>query len=407
MDIAITGIGVISSIGHDYASFHANLAADRTKIGPPPFGERAEFEGVWVSSIDDFAAEAWMPPHVVAGTDTFAQYAIAASIDAVRDAGFEAPPDAERTAVVLGTALSAVESVAASQRGLTTQGVEGIDRKFHIKAWPNMAAAQVALRWQLHGPLLTVATACASSLDAIGIAARMIASGQADCAIAGGADASMCELRVLSGGRYGMFKPEADPATACRPFDRDRTGVILGEGAGVVFLERADLAAARGARVHGVVRGYASLSDGYHVSSPEPTGAWEARTIERAIGDAKLPRDAVDVVVAHGTGTKVGDIAEIRAINTAFGDHAEKLHVTSIKGHIGHSAGGAGAMGLIAGLMSMRAGALVPTAGTRTVDPEARFQVPMGVPAVRAINTMLVNAFGFGGQNAALVVTRG
>jgi 3-oxoacyl-[acyl-carrier-protein] synthase II len=408
MDVAITGIGVISSIGQDHTAFHAKLAALETKIGPPPFAPRPELDGVWVSAIDDFEAERYMPPQVAAGTDTFAQYAIAASVDAVRDAGLEAPPDAEMTAVVLGTALSSVETVAASQRGLDAQGVDGIDRKFHIKAWPSMAAAQVALRWQLHGPLLTIATACASSLDAIGTAARMIATGQADFAIAGGADASMCELRVLSGGRYGMFKPEPDPITACRPFDRDRTGVILGEGAGVVFLERADLARARNARVHGMVRGYASLSDGFHVSSPDPTGAWQARTITRAITDAKLPagRAQVDAVIAHGTGTKVGDGAEIRAINQAFGDHAKNIHVTSIKGHIGHSAGAAGAMGLIAGLKSMAHGALVPTAGTRHVDPEAKFQVAIGEPARRRLDTLLVNAFGFGGQNAALIVTR-
>ena len=404
MDIAITGRGVISSIGQSATSFHGSLAANRTKISSPPFAPRTEFDGVWVSNIEDFYASDWMPEQVAAGTDRFQQYALAAAVQAVRDAGFESPPDSLRTATVIGSALGGVETIAGSQAGLSERGPDGIARKFHIQAWPNMAAAQIALRWQLHGPLLTIATACASSIDAIGIAARMIASGQADYAIAGGADASMTELRVLSGGRYGMFQREPDPAKACRPFDRDRRGVVLGEGAGVVFLERLDLARARNAEIHGIVRGYASLSDGHHVSSPGPHGTWQAKTIELALAEAKTTPQCIDAVMAHGTGTPAGDLSEIRAINLAFGPAAAKLRVTSLKGHIGHSAGGAGALSMIAGLECMKAGALVPTAGTINVDVEARFQVPTGRPAPGAIHAMLVNAFGFGGQNAALVV---
>jgi 3-oxoacyl-[acyl-carrier-protein] synthase II len=408
MDIAITGRGVVSSIGQSAAAFHSSLAANRTKISPPPFAPRPEFDGVWVSNIEDFYASDWMPEQVAAGTDRFQQYALAAAVQAVRDAGFDdAPPDTLRTATVIGSALGGVETIAGSQAGLSERGPEGIARKFHIQAWSNMAAAQIALRWQLHGPLLTIATACASSLDAIGIAARMIASGQADYAIAGGADASMTELRVLSGGRYGMFKGERDPAKACRPFDRHRTGVVLGEGAGVIFLERLDFARARNAEIHGIVRGYASLSDGHHVSSPGPHGTWQATTIEMALAEAQVTPQRIDAVMAHGTGTPAGDLSEIRAINLAFGQAAPSLRVTSLKGHIGHSAGGAAALSLIAGLECMKAGALVPTAGTTVVDPEARFRVPTGRPAPGAINAMLVNAFGFGGQNAAVVVAVG
>jgi 3-oxoacyl-[acyl-carrier-protein] synthase II len=405
MDIAITGRGIVSSIGLSPEVFHANLANNRPKISPPPFPYRPEFDGAWVSNIEDFDATDWMPAQVAGGTDRFQQYAVAAAVQAVRDAGFVEPPDPLRTATIMGTALAGVETIAGSQAGLSERGPEGIARKFHIQAWPNMAAAQIALRWQLHGPLLTIATACASSLDAIGIAARMIASGQADYAIAGGADASMTELRVLSGGRYGMFKGEADPTKACRPFDQDRTGVVLGEGAGVVFLERLETARARGAQIHGIVRGYASLSDGHHVSTPDPSGAWQAKTMELAIAEARRTPASIDAVMAHGTGTPAGDRSELRAINQVFGTSAQTLRVTSIKGHIGHSAGGAGAMSLIAGLDSMAAGALVPTAGTTTLDPEARFVVPIVRSAPGAIDAMLVNAFGFGGQNAALVVT--
>jgi 3-oxoacyl-[acyl-carrier-protein] synthase II len=405
MDVAVTGRGVVSSIGLTVEAFHKSLATGLTKISRPPFPDRPEFAGVWVSNIENFTATDWMPAQVAGGTDRFQQYALAAAVQAVQDAGFDRPPDDERTATIMGTALAGVETIASSQAGLSTIGPEGIARKFHIQAWPNMAAAQVALHWQLHGPLLTIATACASSLDAIGMAARMIASGQVDYAIAGGCDASMTELRVLSGGRYGMFKGELDPTQACRPFDQNRTGVVLGEGAGVVFLERADFARQRGAKVHGVISGYASLSDGHHVSSPDPSGRWQAKTMQNALAEAQRTAFQVDAVMAHGTGTPAGDRSEIRAINSIMNGAAADLRVTSIKGHIGHSAGGAGAMSLIAGLQSMAAGALVPTAGTTIVDAEARFHVPIGRPAEGRIDTMLVNAFGFGGQNAALVVT--
>jgi 3-oxoacyl-[acyl-carrier-protein] synthase II len=201
-----------------------------------------------------------------------------------------------------------------------------------------------------------------------------------------------------------MFKPEFDPTKACRPFDQDRTGVVLGEGSGVVFLERLDFARARKVPIHGLIRGYASLSDGHHVSSPDPSGTWQARTIEVALADAQIAASRLDAVMAHATGTPAGDMSEIRALNAALGAHAGNVRVTSIKGHVGHAAGGAGALALIAGLESMKAGALVPTAGTAVVDAEARFAVPVGGPAQGKIGAMLVNAFGFGGQNAALVV---
>jgi 3-oxoacyl-[acyl-carrier-protein] synthase II len=205
-----------------------------------------------------------------------------------------------------------------------------------------------------------------------------------------------------------MLKPQPDPYKACRPFHIERFGVMGGEGAGIVILERADLARARGAEIHGILRGYGSLSDGYHPSASHPDGRWESRTMEMAIEDADLPggSDDIDAVIAHGTGTPKGDLAEINALNRLFGGREKRLKVTSIKGHVGHTAGAAGVMGLLAALHSMREGALVPTAGTTEVDPAADFEVVIRKPSPGDYRAIQVNGFGFGGQNASLVVTR-
>ena len=221
-------------------------------------------------------------------------------------------------------------------------------------------------------------------------------------------DASRTQVTLIAAGRYGMLSPQPDPYKACRPFNTERFGIMGGEGAGVIILERADLAKARGAKIYGYLRGYASLSDGYHPSSSNPDGSWEARTMEKAIEDAGLPggTDDVDALIAHGTGTPLGDIAEIKAINQLFGGREKALKVSSIKGHVGHTAGAAGVMGLMAALHSMEEGAMVPTAGTTDVDPAADFDVVIQKPSKGELKTMQVNGFGFGGQNASLVVSR-
>jgi 3-oxoacyl-[acyl-carrier-protein] synthase II len=409
MDVAITGLGIISSIGQDFETFGDNLAAGHAKIGAPPWSNEPEFENVWGSWIEDFDPHEWMDERVVDGTDSFARFAIAAAVAAVRDAGFEAPPEPLRTATVMGTSMGGVETLGASQHGLSTEGPEGISRKLQIQAWSNMAAGQIALRWGLHGPLLTLCTACASSLDAVGLAARMIASGQCDYAIAGGSDAGKSPLLIHSAARFRMFAPQPDPSYACRPFDVNRKGIMVGEGGGVVFLERADLAEKRGADIRARIRGYASLSDAYHPSSPDPSAQWEIRTMEMALQEADLPRgpEAVDAVIAHGTGTPVGDTAEIRAINTVFGERVEELRVASIKGHVGHTAGAAGVMGLLAGIHCMEHDQVVPVANTTDLDPDVTFRVGLGgQPVPGKVDTVQVNAFGFGGQDASVVMTR-
>ena len=408
-NVAITGLGVISSIGLDVKSFNDSLLAGRVVARAAPWAEG--HENIWMSLIEGFDPALWMEDRVIRNSAPFAHYAIAAAVQAVTDSGIE-EFDPVRTAVVIGSALGGIDCYAEDQARLDEGGPDAISSKFMANSLLNMPGAHIALRFGLHGPQLAIATACASSHDAMGIAARMIEAGEIDVAIAGGTDRAISPLVFFGARNNKMFTPQPDPYKTCRPFNVERFGVMLGEGAGMFVLERADRARKRGATIYGYLRGYATLADGYHPSSPEPEGRWEQRVMELAIENAHLPCGTADVdaVVAHGTGTPVGDIAELAALNRIYGARAKPMRVMSPKGNFGHPHGPAGALGLLAGLFSMQQKALMPTAGTyseREIMPEVgRLHAVINAPAEGQIDVLQVNAFGFGGQNSSLIVTR-
>ena len=400
--IAITGIGVVSPIGTGLEVFGPACAAGTVGIGPAPYHGSPGAEHAWAARVTDFDPDRWMDARVRDGSARFTWFALAAAAQAVADAG---GIDPDRTGCVHGTAMTGIDVLAAAQHALTSDGPAAVPRKLNIAAWPNMAGGQIALRHGLHGPLSTVSTACASSADAIGLACWMIERGRADAMLAGGSDAALQPLTFHSQANYGMLRPVTDPRRASLPFDVARCGIVEGEGSGMLLLERGERALARGATIHGWVRGYASVSEAYHPSSPSPDGVWEQQAMRLALTDAGVDPAEVDAVYAHGTATPVGDAAEIAAINAVFGGRPD-LVVTSVKGHLGHSGGAANVTALIAGLWGMANGVVVPTAGTTDLDPAATFQVPIGtVPLEQPVRTMLVNGFGFGGQDSCLVVT--
>ncbi len=408
-NVAITGLGVISSIGQNIEDFNRNLAAHKVVAGPVRWKDD-DHENIWMSLIEGFDPLDWTEERVVRNSTAFSQYALAGAVQAAADAGIEFDPF--RTAVVVGSALGGVDSYAVDQYRLDTEGPDAVGSKFMVNSLLNMPAAHIALRWSLHGPQLSIATACASSHDAMGIAARMIESGEVDVAITGGTDCAISPLVFFGARNNKMFTPQPDPYKTCRPFNKERFGVMLGEGAGMFVLERADRARARGAKIYGRLRGYATLADGYHPSSPEPEGRYEQRVMEMALESAALPDgvDAIDAVVAHGTGTPAGDIAELAALNRIYGNRKKPMRVMSPKGNFGHPHGPAGALGLLVGLYSMSEGALMPTAGTydesELMSEIGKLHVPINEPAEGQIEALQVNAFGFGGQNSSLVVTR-
>lgn len=413
--VVVTGRGAVSPLGVGVAPLLAGLWANTVAIAPAPWVSADSANPfAWWAVVPGFDPLDWMDERVAAGTDLFAQFALAAAAEAVADAGF-ARLDPVRTAVVHGTSMGGTRALMKAQHAVETGGPSTVDRKTMIRIWPNMAAAQIAMRWGLHGPQLTVCTACASALDAIGLARSLIRAGEVDVAIVGGtegglpladgtADGSFVPAMYVGQAAYGMTTGERAAKRASLPFDVHRSGIVTGEGSAALVLESVAHARARGARVYAELVGHASLADAYHPSSPSPDGAWEAEAMRRALTDAGVGPNEVSALVAHATATPKGDAAEIAAINTVYG--ATPLPVTSLKGHIGHTGAASGAMGVIAAAHAMRTGSFPNTAGTTDVDPAAAFRVVTGEPIPLDVDVVQVNAFGFGGQDASVVVRR-
>jgi 3-oxoacyl-[acyl-carrier-protein] synthase II len=413
--VVITGTGAVSPLGTGVPELIKGLLGNEVAVRPAPWATPGA-QTAWWTAVPDFRPHDWMDERVEAGTDLFAQFALASAEQAVRQAGL-ATFDPRRTAVVHGTSMGGMRALAKGQYQLDMSGPDAIDRKTVIKIWPNMAAAQIAMRYGLHGPQVTVCTACASSIDAIGTAARLIAEGRADVALAGGTeggfplasgepDGDFVPVNFYAQARFAMETAATDRLRASLPFDRARSGIVTGEGSAMVVLERADHARARGATALAEVAGYASLADGYHPSSPDPTGQWEAAAMADAIDDAGISAGQIGALIAHATATPKGDTAEIRAVNTVHGGRAAPLLVTSLKGHLGHTGASSGAMGVIAGVTALTEGVFPNVAGTSDVDPEADFRVVTGQPIDVDVSCLQVNAFGFGGQDSSLVLRR-
>lgn len=417
MRIAITGQGVVAPIGLSVTQFCEALLRGEVGIREAPWSARGGPRQLSGAMHDDFDPSDWMEERIVRGTDGFARFAIAACVQAVDDAGLGAF-DPLRTGVVHGTSMGGAHALERAQRDLRVLGPAGVDPKMQIKIYPNMAASQLCMRYGLHGPSVTVTTACASSLDALGTAAMYLDSGAVDVALCGATDggyvrgdeepADFTPAGGAAARAYGMQTPSVDPLRAMLPFDAERSGIVGGEGSAFFVLETAEHAERRGAKVHAWLCGYGSLADAYHPSSPEPEGRWEERAMRLAQDSAGVGPGDVDALVAHATGTPKGDEAEIRAINRVFADESPspELVVTALKGHTGHTGAASGAMNVIAGIWAMHDGQLCGVAGTRKLDPEIRFDVALGKPRAIDLGLLQVNSFGFGGQNASVVLRR-
>ncbi len=395
--VAVTGIGVISALGADRESFWNALAAGTGGIGPMQLVEPDIVRFTNAAEVRGFRPADHFEERDAALLDRFAQFAAVAAREAIRDAGIEWTRDLqERTAIVTGTSTGGQTSEDESFRDFYERKQMRFSPFTIPKAMSNAGASRISFEHGVCGPVYTVSTACSSSNHAIGQAFWMVRNGAAELAIAGGSDAPFSPGMLKAWEGMRVVSPDT-----CRPFSKDRKGLILGEGGAMLVLEPFDRARARGAHIYGEIAGLGMSSDAHHLTQPLPQGA--VRAMRSALADAGASPEAIGYINAHGTGTTANDLTETAAIREAFGAHASKLMVSSSKSLHGHTLGAAGAIEAAATLLALDRGVIPPTANFLGPDPDCDLDVVPNVPRPAVVEWALSNSFAFGGLNAALV----
>lgn len=395
--IVVTGMGAVTPIGCGVEDYWNNLINGVCGIDRIT---RFDADGLAVkiaAEVNDFDIEAYMPKKVIHETDAFTQYAYVAAKEALGDSLPAAP---ERTGIVMGTAMAGVATTAATQEILTNAVHKNVGPRFVPRILGNIAAAQIAISYGICGPSSTLSTACASGCDAVSMAAMLLLADEADAVLAVGSESILCPLVIYSlANAHTLSRANDDPAHACRPFDVNRNGFVIGEGGGALVLEKESHAKARGAVIYAELAGWANNNDAFHVTKSDPEGKMSAECMRKALLRAGITPDEVDYINAHGTGTKLGDQAEMAALKTVFGD--SRPAVSSTKGATGHVMGGGGLTESIACIQAMRYGIIPPTLNLD--EPEEDFDFVAGVCRKQKVDIAMTTAFGFGGQNAGLV----
>ncbi|ANS76556.1 beta-ketoacyl-[acyl-carrier-protein] synthase II [Paenibacillus yonginensis] len=401
--IVITGMGAVTPLGIGVQEYWNRLKNGETGVAPITRFDASGLPAQIAAEVKDFEPADYMPRKLVGQTDIFMQFALAAAAEALEDAKPDAAP--ERMGVVLGTALGGIATTTAAQEQVTKSGSFRVSPHLVPKMLGNIAAGYIGITYGFKGPSLTLSTACSSSADAVGMASMLLRSGQADAVLAVGAESILCQLMDagLSTARALSTRNEA-PEKASRPFDLNRDGFVMGEGGGALVLETLESALRRGADIKAELLGYANSNDAYHVTSPEPEGRGAILCMQNALQQAGIGPSAIDYINAHATSTKLGDQIETKAIKAVFGERAYKLAVSSTKGATGHLMGAGGVTELIACIQAIREGVVPPTLNYDTPDPECDLNYVPNQAQEREVNVAMSNSFGFGGQNASLIV---
>ena len=339
--------------------------------------------------------------------EQFCQFAVAATKEALEDAGLDlAQEDPYRIGISVGSGIGSLQSVEREYKKLLEKGPSRVNPLLVPLMISNMAAGNVSIQFGLKGKSINVVTACATGTQSIGEAFRSIQYGEADVMVAGGTESSITPIGVSGFAALTALSTSEDPLRASIPFDKERNGFVMGEGAGIVILESLEHAQARGAKIYGELAGYGATSDAYHITSPAEDGAGAAKAMELAIADAKMKPEDVDYINAHGTATHHNDLFETKAIKLAFGPHAEKVKINSTKSMVGHLLGAAGAVEFIACIKSIEEGFVHVTAGLEIDDPECGLDYTKGKGVAMDVNCAISNSLGFGGHNATLLVRK-
>ena len=406
--VVITGLGLISPVGNDVATGWANLVAGKSGIDRITRFDASAFSAQIAGEVKGFDVAAYMPAKEARHFDTFIHYGIAASIQAVRDSGLEiSDANAERIGAIVSSGIGGLPLIEENHAEYTKRGPRRISPFFVPGSIINMISGQLSIMLGLKGPTFAIVSACTTGTHSIGEAGRLIEYGDADVMVAGGAESTVSPLGV--GGFASMRALSTrndDPATASRPFDRDRDGFVLGEGAGVVVLEEYEHARKRGARIYGELIGYGMSSDAFHMSAPSEDGEGPARGMRNALRNAGVEPEAVQYLNAHATSTPLGDIAETVSIKRAFGEHARKVVINSTKSMTGHLLGAAGGIEAVFTALAVHHQVSPPTINIFNQDERCDLDYCANEARQMRIDVAMSNSFGFGGTNGSLVLRR-
>jgi len=407
--VVITGMGMVTPLGNSMEETWTGLVNGKSGIGPITHFDTTDFATKFGGEIKGFDALKWIDKREIKTWDPFIIYAVCAAEMAVADAGLKVTEEnAERVGVFIGAGLGGVTTIERTHSGLMQKGPRhGIGPYFVPMIIVNMAPGIVSIRLKAKGPNLSHVSACAAGVHSIGEAAKLIARGDADAMVAGGTEATITPLGV--GGFNSMRALSTHnqaPTKASRPFDAERDGFVIGEGAGLVVLEEYEAAKARGARIYCEVSGFGLTSDAHHISAPAPDGEGAQRCMKMALRDAKLNPEQIGYINAHGTSTKFNDANETIAIKKVFGDHARKLQVSSTKSMTGHMLGAAGGVETVISALVLVRNVLPPTINYEHPDPECDLDYVPNTAREARVDHVLTNSFGFGGTNGCLIVSR-
>ena len=407
--VVITGLGPITCVGTGREAFWQSIRAGRSGIGPVTRFDTSEFKAHCAGEINDWDPAQFFPPHRLKRLDRYAQFAVASTLLALEDARLpwarEQPN--ERIGVSFGTALGGVSNAEVEHQRFLKKGTRGVNQTLALQVFGGSANSNIALECGFRGPGTTNSNSCASGVVAVGEALRYIRDGFADVMIAGGAEAP---LSPLSFAAFDLIKTmsrwEGEPRFACRPFDLERDGFVMGEGAASLVIEEYEHARQRGATIYAEVCGYALNNDAYHMTSPLPGGSTVAACMRLALADGAIAPEEIDYINAHASSTQVNDSNETTAIKTVFGPHAARLAVSGTKAFTAHPLGATGAMETVICALALRDGFLPPTLHYRTPDPACDLDIVPNIGREQPLRAALNNAFGFGGINSVIAMRR-
>jgi 3-oxoacyl-[acyl-carrier-protein] synthase II len=403
--VVVTGLGLLTPVGNTVEESWKNIIAGKSGIAPITVFDASGFSAQISGSVKNFDASLYIKPKDQKKMDIFIHYGLAAGIQALDDSGIEVTDEnSERIGVAIGSGIGGLPTIEKNRDSFVAGGSRKISPFFVPSSIVNMVSGNLSIMRGLKGPNISIVSACTTGAHNIGDAARMISYGDADVMVAGGAEMATCPLGV--GGfaaARALSTRNDDPEAASRPWDRDRDGFVLGDGAGVVVLEEYEMAKKRGAKIYCEVVGYGMSGDAFHMTSPSPTGEGAARCMKNAMNDAGLNAEDVGYINAHGTSTPAGDVAETMAVKLALGDHAYKLVVSSTKSMTGHLLGAAGGIEAIFSILALRDQVIPPTINLDNQDPECDLDYVPNTARDLKLNVSMSNSFGFGGTNGTCI----